>query len=81
MSDVRNCFSCPEPNPATHIATVPHKDGNGKVAFGAPLCPSHSNFALVAGWIPVHTIGSTEGAKLWTEHGYGNTSLKDSSHE
>ena len=71
------CFSCPPEHleRATHIATVPHKEGGGRIAFGAPLCRAHSTYALIAGWNPVYTFDSPEGQKLWAEHGWKNPSL------
>lgn len=74
MTDEIQCFSCPSdfPFPATEIATVPHRDGDGKIAFGAPLCSSHAQMALVAGWFPIFDLDSAEGKALWDAHGWMN---------
>jgi hypothetical protein len=75
------CFSCPEEyhEHAVNIATVPHKDGGGKIAFGAPLCKAHSTYALIAGWNPIHPIDSPEGQMLWNEHGWKNPAAQEPS--
>lgn len=79
MNELIPCFSCAKglPSGATEIATVPHKDGGGKIAFGAPLCASHAGYALVVGWYPIFRLESQEGQKLWKEHGWGNSAAKE----
>lgn len=73
--EIPPCFSCSGPGrdyPADIIALTPHVDGGGKVAFAAPLCRSHAQLGLVAGWFPQHDIRSDEGRKAWDDHGIHN---------
>ncbi len=73
MSEPIYCFSCADhETPATAIALAPHKDGGGKIAFAAPLCHTHAQVALVAGWYPQYPIDSADGQREWNERGFGN---------
>lgn len=72
---IPKCFSCKADQPfgeVEYIASAPHKDGGGKIAFGAPLCHAHRPFAMVCGWFPIHDFNSPEGQKLWNENGFMN---------
>lgn len=70
------CFSCgPEDEkhgihlPAEMICMVKKADGS---FMAMPLCLSHAQLGLVAGWFPQHKLNSPEGRKAWDECGYAN---------
>ena len=71
------CFTCAPDDekhglpslPAEMICMVKQTDGSHTAI---PLCLSHAQMGMVAGWYPQHKIDSPDGRKAWDEVGFRN---------